>query len=104
MDATLEYLRELVDTHGVPGFEREVASVLEQRLTGFGTITRDRLGSFICERKGPAGGPRILLAGHLDEVGFMVKSITKDGFVKFLGLGGWWGRLRATSATKRVGS
>src|SRR5205823_1522396 len=56
-------------------------------------ITKDRLGSFICEKAGPAGGPRILLAGHLDEVGFMVKSITKEGFVRFLGLGGWWGHV-----------
>ena len=93
MDATLEYLKELVDTHGVPGFEREVAAVMERRLKGCGTITKDRLGSFICEKKGPAGGPRVMLAGHLDEVGFMVKSVTKDGFVKFLGLGGWWGHV-----------
>jgi putative aminopeptidase FrvX len=93
MDATLEYLKELVDTHGVPGFEQEVAAVMSRRLKGHGTITKDRLGSFICEKKGPAGGPRILLAGHLDEVGFMVKSITKDGFIRFLGLGGWWGHV-----------
>ncbi|MEK7329405.1 MAG: M42 family metallopeptidase, partial [Candidatus Eisenbacteria bacterium] len=38
-------------------------------------------------------GPRVMLAGHLDEVGFMVKSISKDGFVKFLPLGGWWGHV-----------
>ena len=93
MDATLEYLKELVDTHGVPGFEREVSAVMARRLKGYGTITRDRLGSFICEKKGPAGGPRVLLAGHLDEVGFMVKSITKEGYVRFLGLGGWWGHV-----------
>jgi endoglucanase len=34
-----------------------------------------------------------MLPGHLDEVGFMVRSITKDGFVKFLPLGGWWGHV-----------
>ena len=34
-----------------------------------------------------------MLAGHLDEVGFIVKSVTKDGFVKFLPLGGWWGHV-----------
>jgi len=93
MDATLEYLKELVDTHGVPGFEHEVAAVMERRLRGYGTITKDRLGSFLCERKGPANSPRVLLAGHLDEVGFMVKSITREGYVKFLGLGGWWGHV-----------
>jgi len=93
MDATLEYLKELVNTHGVPGYEHEVAAVMGRRLKGFGTITQDRLGSFICEKKGPAGSPRVMLAGHLDEVGFMVKSVTKEGFVRFLGLGGWWGHV-----------
>src|SRR5437867_560979 len=93
MDATLVFLKELGETHGVPGFEHEVAGVMERRLKGIGTISRDRLGSFICEKKGPAGGPKVMLAGHLDEVGFMVKSVTKDGFVKFLGLGGWWGHV-----------
>jgi endoglucanase len=34
-----------------------------------------------------------MLAGHLDEVGFMVKSITKEGYIKFLPLGGWWGHV-----------
>ena len=34
-----------------------------------------------------------MLAGHLDEVGFLVKSVTKEGFVKFLPLGGWWGHV-----------
>jgi endoglucanase len=34
-----------------------------------------------------------MLMGHLDEVGFMVKSVTREGFVKFLPLGGWWGHV-----------
>jgi endoglucanase len=35
----------------------------------------------------------VLLGGHLDEVGFMVRSITKEGFIRFLPLGGWWGHV-----------
>jgi len=31
-----------------------------------------------------------MLAGHMDEIGFMVKQITKEGFLKFLPLGGWF--------------
>jgi endoglucanase len=93
MDSTLQYLKELVEAHGVPGFEGDVAAVLERRLKGVGTVSRDRLGSFICEKKGPAGGPRVMLAGHLDEVGFLVRSVTKEGFVRFLPLGGWWGHV-----------
>lgn len=93
MDSTLSFLKELVEAHGVPGHEGDIAAVMAKHLKGVGTVSRDRLGSFICEKKGPAKGPKIMLAGHLDEVGFMVKGITKDGFVKFLPLGGWWGHV-----------
>jgi endoglucanase len=93
MDRTLDFLKQLVEAHGAPGFEREVARVMERHLTGVGALTRDRLGSFICEKKGASAGPRVMLAGHLDEVGFLVKSITKEGFIKFLPLGGWWGHV-----------
>src|SRR6185503_1060288 len=93
MDRTLEFLKELVDAHGVPGFEDDVARVMQKYLKGVGEITRDRLGSFICEKPGDGKGPKVMLAGHLDEVGFLVKSVTKEGFVKFLPLGGWWGHV-----------
>lgn len=93
MDSTLQFLKELVETHGAPGFESDVAAVLQRRLKGVGSFSRDRLGSFICEKKGTTTTPRVMLAGHLDEVGFLVKSITKDGFVRFLPLGGWWGHV-----------
>ncbi len=99
MNPTLAFLKELVETDGAPGAERAVSRVMARYLRGVGAITHDRLGSFICEKKGssraPRGAapPRVMLAGHLDEVGFMVKSVTKDGFVKFLPLGGWWGHV-----------
>ena len=93
MDQTQEFLRQLVEAHGAPGHESNVAAVMERRLKGVGSFSRDRLGSFICEKKGTAASPRVMLAGHLDEVGFMVKSVTKEGFVKFLPLGGWWGHV-----------
>jgi endoglucanase len=93
MDRTRQFLRNLVDAHGAPGFEGNVARVMQGYLKDVGPITRDKLGSFICEKRGSSDGPRVMLAGHLDEVGFMVKSIGKDGFVKFLPLGGWWGHV-----------
>ena len=93
MDRTLGFLKELVEADGAPGFEGDVATVMARHLKGIGTISRDRLGSFICEKTGDPKGPRVMLAGHLDEVAFLVKSVTKEGFVKFLGLGGWWGHV-----------
>ena len=93
MDRTLDFLKELVDAHGVPGFEDDVAKVMQKHMKGVGEFSKDRLGSFICEKKGDSKGPKVMLAGHLDEVGFMVRSITKEGFIKFLPLGGWWGHV-----------
>jgi putative aminopeptidase FrvX len=93
MDRTQQFLRELVEAHGAPGFESDVARVMERHLKGVGDFHRDRLGSFLCEKKGSQAAPRVLLMGHLDEVGFMVKSVTPEGFVKFLPLGGWWGHV-----------
>ena len=93
MDRTQKFLKDLVDAHGAPGSEGGVARVMQAHLKNVGPITRDKLGSFICEKRGTSDGPRVMLAGHLDEVGFMVKSITKEGFVKFLPLGGWWGHV-----------
>jgi putative aminopeptidase FrvX len=92
-DRTLEFLKELVEAHGVPGFEGDVARIMQKHLKGVGEFSRDRLGSFICEKPGDDKGPKVMLAGHLDEVGFLVKSVTKEGFVKFLPLGGWWGHV-----------
>ncbi len=100
MDQTLRFLKDLTEAHGTPGDERPVVKVLERHLKGVGEFGRDRLGSFICEKRGlarPRRGapepPRVMLAGHLDEVGFMVKSVTKEGFIRFLPLGGWWGHV-----------
>jgi putative aminopeptidase FrvX len=93
MDRTQQFLKELVEAHGAPGYEENVATVMERYLKGIGSFSRDRLGSFICEKRGSAAGPKVMLAGHLDEVGFMVKSITKEGYIKFLPLGGWWGHV-----------
>jgi endoglucanase len=93
MDRTLDFLKDLVDAHGVPGFEDDVYVVMQKHMKDVGTISKDRLGSFICEKVGDAKGPKVMLAGHLDEVGFLVRSITKEGFIKFLALGGWWGHV-----------
>ncbi len=93
MDRTLEFLKDLVNAHGAPGFENDVVPVMERHLKGVGAFSRDKLGSFMCEKKGRSAAPRVMLMGHLDEVAFMVKSITKEGYVKFLPLGGWWGHV-----------
>lgn len=92
-DATVELLRELTEAPGIPGYEREVREVIRRHLQGITTIEQDRLGSIVCRKDGEASVPRIMLTGHMDEIGFIVKLITDEGFVKFSPLGGWWGHV-----------
>jgi endoglucanase len=63
---------------------------MRQYLQDVATIEQDKMGSFIGKHVGDDGGPRVMLAGHMDEIGFMVRLVTKEGFVKFQALGGWW--------------
>ncbi len=81
-------LRELTEAHGVPGAEDAVRRIFLRELAGHGTVHTDRLGSAAVERVGD--GPRVLVAGHFDEVGFAVQHITAKGFLKLVALGGWW--------------
>lgn len=89
-EASVQLLDELTQADGVPGHETEVAAIFERRLAPRGEIRRDRLGSVACLRRGTADSPRIMLDCHLDEVGFIVRRITGAGFVKIVGVGGWW--------------
>ncbi len=90
MDNTTQLLQELTEAHGVPGYEGQVRSVARRHLEGLGELTQDQLGSLICRKTGTASGPRVMLAGHMDEIGFMVKLITAEGYIKFIPLGGWF--------------
>ena len=89
-EKAIELLRRLTEAHGVPGSEDAVRAIFRGELAGAGTMRTDRLGSIACERSGPSGGPRVLVAGHCDEVGFAVQQVTARGFVKLVPLGGWW--------------
>lgn len=90
MDARELMLKELTEATGLPGYESEVRDIMRRYLGDSATIEYDNLGSIIAQKVGQADGPKVMLAGHMDEVGFMVKSVTKDGFIRFLPLGGWW--------------
>jgi endoglucanase len=86
---TVELLRALTELDGVPGFEGEVRSFIRSRLEGAVEFEEDNLGSLICKAAGKSESPRIMLPAHMDEIGFMVKDVTDDGFLRFAPLGGW---------------
>lgn len=87
-DKALSLLQELTEAHSVPGHEDEVRAIFVDELGESGELSTDRNGSVFCDAGGE--GPRVLVAGHMDEVGFLVQNITPDGFLQFLPVGGWW--------------
>ena len=88
MDATEQLLQSLTDAHGVPGYEAGVRAVLRDLMAPLGELTQDKLGSLVGHQ--PGEGPKVMLAGHMDEIGFVVTYVSDEGFIKFLPLGGWW--------------
>jgi endoglucanase len=83
----LSLLQELTEAHSVPGHEDEVRAIFVDEMERHGELSSDGCGSVFCER---GEGPRVLVAGHMDEVGFLVQNITVDGFLQFVAVGGWW--------------
>lgn len=82
----------LTELQGAPGNEHLVRQYMRTELEKYSDeIIQDRLGGIFGVRKGK--GPKVLVAGHMDEVGFMVTQITKNGMIKFQPLGGWWNQV-----------
>lgn len=93
-DKTLTMLKDLTDANGIPGNEKEVRDVMETYIKPYADkVYTDHLGSLIAEKIGNENGPKIMVAGHLDEVGFMVTRIDNDGFIYFQTVGGWWSQV-----------
>ena len=87
----MEWLRRFSETCGVSGFEGRMKQLMQERLAVYKDVSYDKLGSVIFTKKAEnADAPKIMLASHMDEIGFLVKYITKDGFLRFTCLGGWW--------------
>ncbi|PLS16940.1 peptidase M28 [Bacillus sp. M6-12] len=106
LDETLAMLKDLTDAKGIPGNEREVREVVKKYIAAFADeIETDNLGSLIAKKTGKEDGPKIMVAGHLDEVGFMITQIDDKGFLRFQTVGGWWSQVmlaqRVTIVTKK---
>src|SRR5579871_2650038 len=86
-DRTVDLLRTLSEAPGPSGFEEPVRKIMVHELSPYSDeISYDGLGSVIA-RQG-ARGPRIMLDAHMDEVGGMVRHVTRDGFLSMQMLGG----------------
>jgi putative aminopeptidase FrvX len=82
-------LEKLSNACGVTGREEQVRNLMVQFMTPYADeIQVDKMDNVIAIKKGKTGSPKIMLAAHMDEVGLMVKTITKDGFIQFSKMGG----------------
>ncbi len=86
-----EWLERLSNEVGVSGRERAVRRILRDELEGHvDSMTVDALGNLIATKRGTGGEPRmkVMLAAHMDEVGFMITSVDKSGLLRFSQVGG----------------
>ncbi len=101
MDARLKMYEELTCAPGIPGYEEPVRRVMRKYLEPLSDeIITDNLGSIAGVKVGKKDGPRIMVAGHLDEVGWMVTMITEKGFLKLQPVGGWWSQVMLAQRVK----
>jgi endoglucanase len=89
MTQTLGFLKKLLDTPGPSGFEAAPARVWRDEVQGFADEVRaDAHGNSIAVVN-PKGTPRLMLAGHVDEIGLQITHVDDEGFLYFAGIGGW---------------
>lgn len=89
---TLDLFKNLTELQGAPGNEHLVRSFMKKELEKYSDeIIQDNLGGVFGVKHGE--GPRVMVAGHMDEVGFMVTQITDNGMIRFQSLGGWWNQV-----------
>ena len=88
-----DLLKRLCEAPGIPGREEAVRAVTREAMESLvDDIEVDALGNLIGRRKGN-GGPTVMFAGHIDEIGFMVKHIDDHGFLRLQPVGGFDGRV-----------
>src|SRR2546428_13719200 len=89
MTQTLGFLKKLLDTPGPSGFEAAPARVWREEVQGFADEVRaDTHGNSIAVVN-PKGAPRLMFAGHVDEIGLQVTHVDDEGYLYFAGIGGW---------------
>jgi endoglucanase len=86
---TINFLKKLLDTPGPSGFESAPARVWRDEVKGFADdVKADVHGNSVASLNGK-GKPRVMLTGHIDEIGFQITHIDDDGYLYFSGIGGW---------------
>lgn len=84
---TFEYISKFLNQDGISGYETPIAEVYKAEVKKSGAkISRDGFGSVIAQVG--TKGPKIMIASHMDEVGFVVQRIESNGFLRISPVGG----------------
>jgi len=84
----LKLLKELCETPGVPGREEKLREIVRRELEGIVDEMRvDALGNLICIKRA-RGKKKLMIASHMDEIGFVASYIDEAGFIRIVPLGG----------------
>ncbi|MDH3545156.1 MAG: M42 family peptidase, partial [Desulfuromonadales bacterium] len=84
-----KFFKELIEAPSPSGFEQPAQRVIREALADVADDVRtDVMGNVVAHVKGPKGAPRLMLAGHCDEIGFMVKYVDDQGYLFFAPIGG----------------
>ena len=87
--ASLTFLEKLLDTPGPSGFETRAARVWRTEAEGFAKKVSTDVKGNSQAAVNPKGSPRVMFAGHIDEIGLMIVHMDDDGFLFFSTIGGW---------------
>ncbi len=87
-EASYEFLKSLLSTPGPSGYERAAAEIWRAEAGEFAEVRGDRMGNSFATLNG-GGAPRVMLSGHIDEIGLMVTHVEEGGLLRFQGVGGW---------------
>ncbi|MCE2803109.1 MAG: M42 family metallopeptidase [Gemmatimonadota bacterium] len=90
LDASaITFLKRLLDTPGPSGYEGPAAAVWREEAKGFAAEVHADVAGNSMAVVNPNGGPTIMLAGHIDEIGVIVTHIDDEGYVHIGPIGGW---------------
>jgi endoglucanase len=89
MSIDIDLLKKISETPGAPGYEKPIRDLVINQIQSLADhIEVDNMGNVIAMKKGN-GDKKVMLAAHMDEIGFIVNHIDDNGFVRFIPLGGF---------------
>lgn len=92
--SNLELLDKISSAAGISGYEDEVSDIVKSEYQKLNLkYYQDGIGSVVGEKCTDENGPKVMIAAHMDEVGFIVKSIDEQGFIRLQPIGSWWSHM-----------